>query len=105
MGTLRASQHKDASKTGRDPRGRRPVAQTGQSPGIAASPPHERLSTWDLGSGSRSAIELQRTVGNREAQRILRSAPEPGATNVQRSTVQRAPAKPLVPSVNDIEIL
>ena len=105
MGTPRAFQHKDRTKTGRDPQERCPVAQTGRPTDIAAYAARERLSTWDLGSGARSAIELQRTVGNRKTQQILRSAPETGATNVQRSTVQRAPAKPLVPSVNDIEIL
>ncbi|MBB5166961.1 hypothetical protein [Mycobacterium sp. AZCC_0083] len=105
MGTLRASQHEDVSKTGRDPRGRSPVSQTSQTAGVAAFAPREGASTWDRGSGARLAVQLQRTVGNRETQRLLRPTPGAGAPNVQRATVQRAPTKPLVPSVNDIEIL
>jgi hypothetical protein len=82
--------------------------QASRSRILATSSPfasRAEASAWDRGSGTRLVAQLQRTVGNREAQRLLHANLEKPSARVQRSTVQRAPTKPLVPSLNDIEIL
>lgn len=105
MSTPRASQHEDSTPTGRNRARRTPATQTHRPADITAVVPLQSASDWDQGAGTRLAVQLQRTVGNRETQRLLHTPDQKTSAPIQRSTVQRAPTKPLVPTLNDIEIL